>query len=142
MNKKVLITVSGFQRLEGQEQDDIELITEGEYSYRNGRGMLRYEESEITGMAGTTTQFSFTPDEVVISRKGTTNSRMAFVEGRPNVFLYNTPYGSMTIGVDTHKISNRLDEHGGELEIDYTLQFDRVMSSRNRFAVKIKEQAV
>ena len=48
----------------------------------------------------------------------------------------------MTIGVDTHKISNRLDEHGGELEIDYTLQFDRVMSSRNRFAVKIKEQAV
>lgn len=81
MNKKVLITVSGFQRLEGQEQDDIELITEGVYSYRNGRGMLRYEESEITGMAGTTTQFSFTSDEVVISRKGTTNSRMAFVEG-------------------------------------------------------------
>ena len=136
MEKKVIITVSGTQCLEDQEQEDIELMTEGAYEYAGDT------ESEITGMEGTTTEFQFSPAEVVISRKGTFASRMVFVEGRKNVFLYETPYGSATLGVDTHKITNKLGEHGGELNIDYTLQLDRMMVSRNRFLVKIKEQAV
>ena len=142
MEKKVIITVSGTQCLEDQEQEDIELMTEGAYEYAGDTGSFRYEESEITGMEGTTTEFQFSPAEVVISRKGTFASRMVVVEGRKNVFLYETPYGSATLGVDTHKITNKLGEHGGELNIDYTLQLDRMMVSRNRFLVKIKEQAV
>ena len=142
MEKKVIITVSGTQCLEDQEQEDIELMTEGAYEYAGDTGSFRYEESEITGMEGTTTEFQFSPAEVVISRKGTFASRMVFVEGRKNVFLYETPYGSATLGVDTHKITNKLGEHGGELNIDYTLQLDRMMVSRNRFLVKIKAQAV
>lgn len=142
MEKKVIITVSGSQRIEDQEQEDIELVTEGSYDYAGDTGSFRYEESEVTGMEGTTTEFHVSPTEVVISRKGTFASRMVFVEGRKNVFLYETPYGSATLGVDTHKITNRLGEHGGELNIDYSLQVDRMMVSRNRFFVKIKEQAV
>ena len=142
MEKKVIITVSVTQCLDDQEQEDIELMTEGAYEYAGDTGSFRYEESEITGMEGTTTEFQFSPAEVVISRKGTFASRMVFVEGRKNVFLYETPYGSATLGVDTHKITNKLGEHGGELNIDYTLQLDRMMVSRNRFLVKIKEQAV
>ena len=142
MEKKVIITVSGTQCLEDQEQEDIELRTEGAYEYAGDTGSFRYDESEITGREGTTTEFQFSPAEVVISRKGTFASRMVFVEGRKNVFLYETPYGSATLGVDTHKLTNKLGEHGGELNIDYTLQLDRMMVSRNRFLVKIKEQAV
>ena len=33
-------------------------------------------------------------------------------------------------------------ELGSEIEIDYSLSFDRAPISRNRFSVKIKEQAV
>lgn len=142
MEKKVIITVSGSQCVEDMEEEDVELVTEGAYQYDGGIGSFRYEESEITGMEGTTTEFQVSPTEVVISRKGTVTSRMVFVEGRQNVFLYETPYGSATLGVDTHKITNKLGEHGGELNIDYTLHVDRMMVSRNRFLVKIKEQAV
>lgn len=142
MSKKVIITVTGSQTFQDQEQDHTELITEGEYSYRGGRGMIRYEESEITGMEGTTTQFRFTPQEVIITRKGALSSKMVFVEGKQNVFLYNTPYGSATLGIDTHKITSSLNEQGGELDIDYTMHFDRMMATRNRFTIKIKEQAV
>jgi len=142
MSKKVIITVTGMQNLSNEEEENVELITEGEYSYRAGRGTFRYQESEITGMEGTTTTFRFSPQEVVISREGTFSSQMVFVEGKQNVFLYATPYGSTTLGVDTHKITNTLNERGGELNIDYTLHFDRMMVSRNRFIVKIKEQAV
>lgn len=142
MAKKVIITVKGTQALDEQGSEDIELITEGEYTYRNGTGHFSYEESEITGMEGTTTEFHFSPAEVTITRKGSISSKMIFVEGKQNVFLYETPFGSATLGIDTRKITNTLTEHGGELDIDYALHFDRMMVSQNRFLVKIKEQAV
>lgn len=142
MEKKVIITVSGSQSLDQGEQEDVELMTEGMYEYEGGATRFAYEESEITGMEGTTTRFLCSPTEVVISRTGAVTSKMVFVEGRQNVFLYETPYGSATLGVDTHKITNKLGEHGGELNIDYTLHVDRMLVSRNRFLVKIKEQAV
>lgn len=142
MEKKVIISVKGIQNIEGETGEDIELITEGEYRYRNGSGSFWYEESEITGMEGTITEFRFTPTKVTITRKGNIVSRMEFVVGKQNVFLYETPYGSASMGVDTHKITNSLSEHGGELDIDYSLHFDRMMVSQNRFLVKIKEQAV
>ena len=67
---------------------------------------------------------------------------MVFVEGRRNIFLYETPFGSATIGIDTHKITNTLNEQGGELNIAYSLYFEQMLVSRNQFLVKIKEQAV
>lgn len=142
MEKKVIISVKGIQNPGDDNTEDIELITEGEYRYCDGSGSFWYEESEITGMEGTVTEFHFTPTEVTITRKGNIVSRMVFVVGRQNVFLYDTPYGSASMGLDTHKITNTLSEHGGELDIDYSLHFDRMMVSQNRFLVKIKEQAV
>ena len=77
---------------------------------------------------------------MIISREGTVRNRMVFVQGKKNVFLYETPYGAMTMGIDTHSITSTLGPTGGQLDIDYTLSFDQVMVSRNRFIVKIKEQ--
>ena len=140
--KHVLITVRGIQITADEPATDMELVTEGEYTYDNGTGWFTYEETEITGMEGTTTRFDFSPTEAVITREGSVSSKMVFMEGKLNVFLYNTPWGSMTMGIDTHKIESDLNEHGGSIEIDYTLSFDRAPLSRNRFSVKIKEQVV
>lgn len=140
--KHVIITVKGIQVTADEPATDMELVTEGEYTYENGTGYFTYKETEITGMEGTDTRFDFAPGEAVITRKGTVSSRMVFVEGKRNVFLYNTPWGSMTMGIDTHKIENSLTQQGGSIEIDYTLSFDRAPISRNRFSVKIKEQVV
>lgn len=140
--KKVLITVQGIQITAEEPAANMELFTEGEYSYDNGSGYFTYEETEITGMEGTTTRFDFAHGEAVITREGTVSSKMIFIEGKKNVFLYNTPWGSMTMGIDTHKIESDLDAYGGSIEIDYTLSFDKAEVSRNRFSVKIKEQVV
>ena len=138
--KNVIITVEGIQVLADAPEDNVQLITEGEYTCQDGCGHFTYEETEITGMEGTSTSFDFTPEEVIISREGTVRNRMVFVQGKKNVFLYETPYGAMTMGIDTHSISSTLGPNGGQLDIDYTLSFDQVMVSRNRFIVKIKEQ--
>lgn len=140
--KRVIITVKGIQVSADQPAENMELMTEGEYSYEGGSGSCTYEETMLTGMEGTTTRIHFTPGEVIIQREGTVSSRMVFVEGKKNLFLYETPWGAMTMGIDTHKIKNNLKPHGGTLDITYTLSFDRAESTRNRFIVKIKEQAV
>lgn len=140
--KDVIISISGSQSFAQESGDTVELVTEGKYSYRDGRGELSYMESELTGMKGTKTSFVFTPEEVILSREGTLTSRMVFREGRKNTFLYDTPYGSATMGLDTHKISSSMGPRGGDVEIDYIVDFDHAMVGRNKFCINVKEQGV
>ncbi len=140
-DKDVIISILGTQNFAQQDPDDtVELITQGKYSFEDGCGELSYLESELTGMEGTKTSFIFTPEEVVLSREGTLNSRMIFRQGVKNTFLYDTPYGSATMGLDTHKIHSTLGPSGGEMEIDYIVDFDHMMVGRNKFRINVREQ--
>lgn len=138
--KDVIISIKGVQSLPQGESDSVELVTEGKYSFRDGHGELSYMESELTGMKGTRTSFIFTPEEVVLSREGTLTSRMIFQEGRKNTFLYDTPYGSATMGLDTHRIYSTLGPMGGDMEIDYIVDFDHAVVGRNKFRINVREQ--
>ena len=139
--KDVIISITGSQYAEQDSDDAMELVTDGQYCFKNGRGKLTYKESALTGMEGTVTSFLISPGEVILSREGTLTSRMVFREGTKNTFLYDTPYGSTTMGLDTHRISSSLGEGGGELEIDYIVDFDHTVVGRNRFKINVRERA-
>ena len=139
--KDVIISITGTQDAPQGEDNTIELVTEGKYCFKDGRGKLTYMESELTGMAGTKTSFTFSPDEVVLSREGTLTSCMIFRQGTKNTFLYDTPYGSTTMGLDTHSIRSTLGEKGGEMEIDYIVDFDHAVVGRNKFKINVRERA-
>ncbi len=138
--KDVIISITGVQNFPQGTDDAVELVTEGKYSYRDGRGELTYMESELTGMKGTKTSFIFTPTEVTLAREGTLTSQMIFREGLKNTFLYDTPFGSATMGLDTHKIHSTMGPRGGDMEIDYIVDFDHTMVGRNKFRINVKEQ--
>ena len=138
--KDVIISITGAQYAEQSADDAVELVTDGKYCFKNGRGKLVYTESELTGMEGTTTSFLISPGEVILDRKGTLTSRMVFREGAKSTFLYDTPYGSTTMGLDTHSIRSTLGERGGDLEIDYVVDFDHAVVGRNSFKINVKEQ--
>jgi uncharacterized beta-barrel protein YwiB (DUF1934 family) len=76
---------------------------------------------------------------VILRREGSLNSEMVFQEGKKNFFLYETPYGSATMGVDTRRISATLGEHGGDLELDYNIDFDSTPVGQNTFKINVKE---
>ena len=42
--------------------------------------------------------------------------------------------------MDTHRITQRFDERGGEMEIDYVLGLEHAVISRNRFRLNVREQ--
>ncbi|HNX99709.1 MAG TPA: DUF1934 domain-containing protein [Oscillospiraceae bacterium] len=138
--KDVVIKIVGTQNYGQDDKDSIELVTDGKYAFSEGRGEVFYTESELTGMEGTNTHLTISPLEVVLRREGSVTSSTVFREGQRNAFLYDTPYGKATMGVDTRKIAANFDEHGGSMEIDYVVDMDHAVFGRNKFQMHVREQ--
>lgn len=138
--RDVIISITGVQRDSSGQKEAVELVTAGQYGFENGESRFTYEESGLTGLEGTRTTFTISPMGVVLKREGSLNSQMVFREGKKDFFLYETPYGSATMGVDTRRIDAKLDEHGGTMELDYDIDFNHAPVGRNRFKINVKEK--
>jgi uncharacterized beta-barrel protein YwiB (DUF1934 family) len=136
--KKAIISIKGFQSAQHSDEESFELITDGEYSLNDGIAEFSYLESELTGNAGMRTTFVVEPDRVVLIRAGGMNGEMIFSEGRKHHFVYETTYGSLTMGIDTQSITQALNEEGGDLEIHYAIDVDNIVMSRNSFKINVK----
>lgn len=140
MMKDVLISIHSIHCVDHEDEDCMDFTTDGLFSFDNGVSTLSYMESEVTGLEGTRTSLMIMPDEVVVDRDGYIMSRMIFKEGAKNSFLYNTPYGTATMGIDTRKIRHSFNENGGSMEIDYVMDMEHAIVTRNRFCLKVTEQ--
>ncbi len=139
MEKDVIISIKGMQMGEDQEPDTIELVTEGRLEQDDHGYTLSYQETELTGLEGTLTTFHVEGDRITLMRVGEVSSQMVFERGRRHLSMYNTPYGAMTIGVNTRAMSAELSERGGRIEIDYALEIDHAVAGTNTFLIDIKE---
>jgi len=140
--KDVIISIKGIQGAGPylmEETDAIELITSGEYSHEGSETVFSYMESEMTGMEGTRTTFHVSPRMVTLTREGTLNAQMVFEQGKKHMFLYETPYGATSMGVDTRRLAYGLGDDGGKMEIDYTIDVDSVVVSENSFVISVRE---
>lgn len=139
MKRDVLITLRGTQTYAQEKPESIELMTRGTMTGRNGKFALSYEETELTGIAGTTTTFLvFNPKRIVLTREGTVRSRMVFEEKRKNESLYDLGFGSLLVSICADHIQVDLTESGGNLTIDYTVEVEQAMSSRNRYEINVE----
>ena len=136
--KDVIISVIGVQQ-SANGPDSMELVTAGQYGQDDKTTLLTWQESELTGMEGTKTSLIVQKDGVTLSREGALTTRMEFSEKKKSYFLYETPYGSATMGLNTRRIVSRFDTHGGEIEIDYSVDMDQTIVGRNRFFIRVQE---
>ena len=142
MKKEIILFVKGEQCYEGVEPEVTELITEGTMTIDDGGAIiLEYQESEITGMEGTSTRFTVNQDEVELTRTGMVESRILFQRGRRNSSLYETPWGTMMVDVSTTQLAHRLNERGGVMEIGFTIAVNHQVTGENRFKIRVKEAA-
>ena len=136
----VLLTIRSEQHFEDIEPDSIELMTEGTLTLSGEGGLtLSYQESELTGLEGTTTRLHIHGRRVTLLREGSINSQMVFEEGRRHLSMYETPYGELSIGVSTRRMRSTLDEAGGDLEIDYAIEIDNLVAGQNLFRMNVKK---
>lgn len=137
--KEVLINIHSIHAYDQEDTDSVAFSTDGLYRFENGIGLLRYWESEVTGMPGTQTRVRISPDSVVVDRVGMVNSQMEFREGLKNYFPYETPFGQATLGMDTRRIRSCFNEHGGDMELDYVMNLDHAVAMRNKFRLTVTE---
>ena len=140
MSKDVLISIQSVQNLDGRDNDGLELITQGSYDYASDGIRFSYMESELTGLDGTRTTFQIFPEEVILSRRGAVNTQMVFRRGEKHSFRYRTQMGALSMSLNTHRLEYALDEHGGNMEIEYDLNFEQSFLSRNKFIINVREK--
>lgn len=137
MKKDVLITLKGIHQLEDNEP--IEVITEGQYYEKNGKYYISYKESEVTGFSGITTTLKVEGEKVTLMRFGDRNTQMIFEKGQKHLCCYETEYGNFTVGVSSNKVNVELNESGGKIDADYNLEFNNTDGGRNKFFMEFKE---
>ncbi|MBR3569677.1 MAG: DUF1934 domain-containing protein [Oscillibacter sp.] len=136
----VLLTIHSEQDIDSPQQDNMELLTEGVMDLKPGGLTLTYQESALTGMEGTTTIFEMRGPQVVLRRTGTVSSQMIFEEGRQHTSLYETPFGELSVDVQTGYLRNSVTERGGLLEIRYSVSVEHASAGKNRFRMNVRRK--
>lgn len=138
MMRKVMLSVRGKQSYPGQDPEIIELVTEGTMTDIPGGWDISYEESDLTGLAGTTTTFRVEPECVTLTRKGPLSSQMVFRRGVPHESLYQMPFGAMLITVCAHKLYFDLNEQGGTIDLVYAIEIENSAAGTIEYHLDIK----
>jgi uncharacterized beta-barrel protein YwiB (DUF1934 family) len=138
MKKNVIISLKGSQQGEGNEKEEIELVTEGSY-YREGTShYITYNETEVTGLEGTTTTLKIEGNKVTMLRYGQNNTQLIFEKGQRHLCCYKTPFGAFTIGIKSDKVDIDLKEDGGVISAQYQIDINNNLSGLNNFHLQFR----
>lgn len=125
MNKDVLIHVRGLQMMETDDaQEPIEIVVPGQYYFRNGSHYLRYEEMLDDTAETTVNYIKMSPNGVEVRKQGQVNVHMVFEEGKKNETFYNTPYGTLQMGISATGLELKESEDGIQMKVDYALDMN------------------
>ena len=120
MNKDVLIHVRGLQLMEtDDEQEPIEIVVPGQYYFRNGSHYLRYEEMLDDSAQTTVNYIKMSSEGVEIRKQGQVNVHMVFEQGKKNKTFYNTPYGTLQMGIAATGLELKESEDDIQMKVDY-----------------------
>ena len=136
----VMLSIRGEQYFDGIDPDAQELMTEGTMTLTEDGMVLAYQETALTGMEGTTTRFQVQGPRVILTRSGTVNSQMVFEEGRQHTSLYETPFGELSVDIQTSVLKHNLTERGGLMEIKYSIAVEHTVTGRNCFKIRVRRK--
>ena len=136
MTKEVLINISGLQ-MDVDPENPIEMVTTGAYYLKNGKHYILYDElsedNEVTKNV-----LKIGPNSVELTRKGPQGSHMIFEEVKENISYYDTPFGSLLMGVNTSNIDWMEEEEQMRLQVDYDLSVNSDHVSKCKIDVNIR----
>ena len=124
MKQKVMLSILGRQSYDGAEPDTIQLTTEGTMEFHNGGWDIRYEETELTGMAGVTTTFRVEPGQVILTRSGALRSQMIFQLGQSHESLYDMGFGALLMRIHTEHLFFDITPDYGVIDLVYGIDIE------------------
>ena len=141
MKKEAVISIIGTQSLEDFEAESTEMTTVGSFYQTDGFYCVEYEESEITGLPDTNTVVRASDKLVSVTRVGKFPSEMIFEADSNKVFVYNTPYGTISAELITDCIQVELGEDGGTISLAYSINIDNSAMGHHKLCITVSTQS-
>ncbi len=119
--------------------DIMDINSIGTYTDDGERISISYNETEVTGMEGSTTTITFLksdPNVVSMMREGAVSATLVFEEGKRHHCLYKTPFMPFEVCVRTIKVSNAL-LGAGALSLDYIVEIRGAKAERTKFSMQL-----
>ncbi len=142
MTKEVLVTIRGLQNGPQTDGEPIEMTTVGEYYYKNEKHYILYEEV-MEGEIGTTkNRIKIAPEMMELTKKGVVNVHMLFEKNKKNITQYYTPYGSLSMGIDTKQVEIREEADLLEVSVIYGLEMNQEFLADCDIQITVKSKGV
>lgn len=128
MTKEVWIKIKGLQngpQTDGEPAEPIEMITAGEYFYKNNKHYVLYEEVMEGETKTTKNRIKAAPGMMELTKNGVVNVHMLFEEHKKNITHYYTPYGALTMGIDTKQVLIEEEEDRLQVTALYALEMNQ-----------------
>ncbi len=125
---------------ENKEEMLLEVRTQGTITEEDGRITLSYDETELTGMEGSTTHVSFSPDTpqlVTMLRSGAVSTALVFEAGVRHICVYDTPVMPFEICIYARDVKNTLTMDGGSILLDYLVEIHGADAERTLFSLDV-----
>lgn len=127
MTKDVLVAISGLQIADADADKDsqpIEVIAPGEYYLKNGKHYIIFEEL-MEGFDGVTkNRIKIDDDYLELKKNGVSNVHMVFEKNKKNITCYETPFGSLMLGINANRFDLNESEQKITLDVDYSLDIN------------------
>ncbi|MBQ9929224.1 MAG: DUF1934 domain-containing protein [Oscillospiraceae bacterium] len=138
MKQAVMLRILGRQSYADQEPDSIELVTEGTMEFLDGGWEIVYEESDLTGLAGVTTNFRIEPGKVTLNRSGKLKSQMVFQQGVSHQSLYQMDFGTLMISVKATNLFFDITPDGGVIDLVYNIEIENAATGLIEYHLDIR----
>ncbi len=138
MKKQRMIRITDYEA--GGEAAAIEVTTLGYLHGDENNYSLHYEEHFGDGLVSKTVIRVKNKKSASIVRGGDINTEIMLEAGKRHSCSYSTPYGDMLIGVFARDVSSTVGQDGGELRLNYTVDFNGSLSAHKQMLVHVGKE--
>ncbi len=118
-------------------EDAVEITTRGTLKGSPDNYMISYNEDYGDGMKSRTVIRVQDKKCASILRHGDIISEITVEKGKRHNCQYSTPYGDLMLGVYGLGLSSDIGEDGGELRLDYTIDFEGALTAEKRMRITV-----
>ena len=138
MNSECLVTIKGLHFDVSQNANDLEVVLPGKYSKRGDFHYIIYDEPVEGTDYVNKNMIKFNDHTMTLTKKGVINATMLFDTSSKNLTNYNTPYGSIVFGIETHSVNVDVAPDMVHLNISYSLDLNYELLSKSTIDILIK----
>ena len=138
MKKKVLIDIYDKHDSDG-DIVNMEMSTSGTIEGESNDYLISYTEHDGE-LAGCVTNLRVKDGKcITMTREGSFNTELIIELNKRHNCHYSTPFGDFMMGVFAKRVESDINESGGTLSFEYTIDFNSDYASNNELTINIKE---